>query len=460
MSSLAIRFDRSMWGSKLAAVCAGLAVAGATGTARGQCLEAHLNGEAGGSFGWSVAISADTAIVGAAQEDSPTGGAAYVFVRSGDVWTQQARLLASVGGGSVSFGRSVAIAGDTAVVCAEDRSAYVFVRNGGAWTEQARLVPSVGGYSEFGRSVAISGNTILVGAPEDSTPAGYHAGSAYFFVNGGGVWTEQAHVFASDGAIWHQFGLSVAIDGDTAVVGARGVDIAYVFTRSGDVWTEQARLIPSDDFGFQFFGASVAINGDTVVVGAADDNTPDGGGGAGSAYVFVRSGDVWTEQAHVFAADGAAYDRFGFSCSVSGDMAIVGAFQDDRAGVTGTGSAYVFVRSGSDWTQQAHLFAPDSTQYDQFGFKVGISGNTALVSAWQDDLPNGGGVGSAYVFDLSCCSGDLDGDGAVDLSDLATLLSHFAVASGATRADGDFDADGDVDLVDLAHLLAVLGTTC
>ena len=255
-------------------------------------------------------------------------------------------------------------------------------------------------------------------------------------------------------------GWSVAIDGDTAVVGARGVDIAYVFRpqrrcldRAG------AGPIPSDDFGFQFFGASVAIDGDTIVVGAADDNTPDGGGGAGSAYVFVRGdGGVWTEQAHFFAADGAAYDRFGFSCSISGDTAVVGAFQDDRASVAGTGSAYVFVRSGSDWTPQAHLFAPDSTQYDQFGFKVGISGNTALVSAGQDDLPNGGGVGSAYVFDLSCCSGDSDGDGAVDLSDLATLLSHFAVASGATRSDGDFDADGDVDLVDLAHLLAALGT--
>jgi len=396
---------------------------------RGQCDPqevAHLfasDGAAFDAFGWSVAISGDTAVVGAWDDDTPEEtdvGSAYVFVRSGGVWTQQAHLFASDGAAFDYFGVSVAIFGDTAVVGAWDDdtpggpdagSAYVFVRSGGVWTEQAHLFASDGAADDHfgGVYIAISGDTAVVGANSDDTPGGWDAGSAYVFVRSGGVWTEQAHLFASDGATDDLFGQSVAISGDTVVVGAiwddtpGGTDAgsAFVFVRSGGVWTEQAHLFAADGAAGDFFGRSIALSGDTAIVGTNKDDTP-GGIDAGSAYVFNRSGGVWTQQAHLFASDGAAGDLFARSVAISGEMVVVGASDDDTEGGTDAGSAYFFVRNDGDWTEQAHLFASDGAAGDFFGFGVAISGDTAVVGALFDDTPRGTDAGSAYVFDLRC----------------------------------------------------------
>src|SRR5439155_8042475 len=179
-------------------------------------------------FGRAVALSGDTAIVGASNEDGALMGAAYVFVRSGSEWIEQARLVPSDHPEGAEFGYSVAIDGDTAVVgadragprCIACGAAYVFVRSGDSWTQQAKVTPPmspVSGY--FGKSVAVSGDTIVVGAPEAQTPAGY-TGTAFVYVRSGTTWTEQSELIPHHLGAAPQFGLAVAVDGDTALVGA------------------------------------------------------------------------------------------------------------------------------------------------------------------------------------------------------------------------------------------------
>ena len=261
------------------------------------------------------------------------------------------------------------------------------------WFEQAKLSASDAANGDlFGWSVAVAGDTAVVGAPFDNTVAGTDAGSAYVFVRSGGAWTQQAKLRASDAANGDLFGVSVAVAGDTAVVGAyddntvAGVDAgsAYVFVRSGGAWTQQAKLTASDAANGDAFGISVAVAGDTAVVGAYADDTV-AGGDAGSAYVFVRSGGAWTQQAKLTASDAANGDAFGISVAVAGDTAVVGASYDDTVAGTDAGSAYVFVGSGGVWTQQAKLTASDAANGDAFGISVAVAGDTAVVGARFDD---------------------------------------------------------------------------
>jgi uncharacterized repeat protein (TIGR01451 family) len=364
------------------------------------------------SFGWSVAISGDTALVGAPQDDM-TGatdrGSAYVFVRSGTLWTEEQRLVASDGAAGDFFGWSVALSADTAVVGApgcdtaggsDAGSAYVFVRPGTEWVEQQKLQASDGAASDgFGGSVAVSGDTALVGAASDAA----QTGAAYAFVRSGTAWSQQQKLLASDAATGDLFGASVAISGDTALVGASlddtgaGVDAgaAYVFVRSGTLWGEEQKLMASDAATHDNFGVSVAISPDTALIGAPSDDTA---GGAGSAYVFVRSGAVWNEEQKLVASDGAANDDFGWSVSLSGDVAVVGAPGGDTTGGGNTGSAYVFSRTGTRWSQEQELAASDAAPNDAFGFSVSASGDTAVVGASLDDTAGGTNAGSAYVF--------------------------------------------------------------
>jgi len=460
-------------------------------------------------LGYSVAVWGDTAVIGAYGDDDggSAAGSAYVFVRAGGVWSQQAKLTAADAAASDRFGYSVAVSGDTAVIGAyrddhdgktDAGSAYVFVRAGGVWTQQAKLTAAdaaAGDY--FGVSPAVSGDTAVIGAHGDDD-GGSSAGSAYVFVRAGGVWTQQAKLTAADAAANDYLGCSVAVSGDTAVIGAHGRDesagSAYVFVRSGGVWTQQAKLTASDAAANDSLGCSVAVSGDTAVIGAYGDD--DGGSLAGSAYVFVRAGGVWSQQAKLTAADAAASDRFGYSVAVSGDTAVIGAYGDDDGG-SSAGSAYVFVRAGGAWSQQAKLTAADAAQGDEFGYSVAVSGDTAVIGAYQDDHAGGTDAGSAYVFDLNCtgacclmggtCLPDLSFDdcaaqsgdhiagvscepnpclvvGACCYPDGSCAVTTEAECAGVWHAewadcfvaqcppplDGDFDGDGDVDLSDYA----------
>lgn len=304
-------------------------------------------------FGSSVALSGDTALIGAYGDDQNglSSGGAYVFVRNGTTWTQQAKLLADDGVSSDYFGSAVALDGETALIGAYfHNKAYVFVRSGTTWSQQAKLPFFGGGFREcpdFGYSVALSGDTALVGAPECSY-SDFPIGRAYIFVRSGTIWSQQTNVGPS--CCWHEFahfGRSVALDGDTALIGSPGdghgkvrSGAAYGFVRSGTMWTDQAKLLPSDRADYDYFGESVALDGNTALVGALHND--DHGASSGSAYVFTRAGTTWFQQVKLLPSDGASEDRFGDTVSLDGDTALTGATGDDCVGGDACGSTYVF----------------------------------------------------------------------------------------------------------------------
>jgi hypothetical protein len=425
------------------------------------------NAEAKEEFGWSVAISGDTAVIGAHLESSnATGvngnqtdnsaaqsGAAYVVVRDGTNWTEQAYLKASNTGAGDEFGYAVAISGDTIVVGApfEDSNAtsvngdqsndsaidsgavYVFVRSGTNWTQQAYLKASNTDSGDgFGWWVAVSGDTVVVGAPiENSNARGingnqtnnsaFQSGAAYVFVRDGTNWTQQAYLKASNTGggpapgqcCGDNFGYSVAVSGDTVVVGApveasnaTGINgnqgnnsaleagAAYVFVRTGTNWIQQAYLKASNTGAGDEFGIAVAISGNTVVVGApgeasnatgvngdqANNSTP----GSGATYVFVRDGTNWSQQAYLKASYTGADDLFGFSIAVSGDLLVVGTPGDDSnaTGINGDPSDNSATDSGA-----AYVFVRNGTNWVQRAYlKASNTGGPAPGELYGDDL--------------------------------------------------------------------------
>ena len=358
-------------------------------------------------LGLAVAVSGTTALVGAPFDDDhgESSGAAYVFVKSGATWVQQAKLTPADGGANDAFGGAVAIAGDTAVIGAvsdddaasDAGAAYVFVRTGTTWTQQAKLTAGdAASNDQLGMSVAIAGDTAVVGTVNENEH-GDRAGAAYVFVRGGTSWSQQAKLTAADGAEADQFGISVAVSGNTAVVGAYGDDdlgmssgSAYVFVRAGTSWSQQAKLNAADGAAIDEVGVSVAVDGDTALVGAVFEQD------RGAAYVFVRSGASWSQQAKLAADDAAPGDNFGNAVALSGNTAVIGAPSDSDLGAA-SGSAYVFVRSGATWSQQAKLTASDGASVDLLGVSVALSGTTAVVGALGNDA-RGPSAGAAYVF--------------------------------------------------------------
>ena len=420
-------------------------------------------------------------------------GAVYVFVRQGDNWVQQAYVKASNPDPEDRFGFAVALSGDTLVVGAlnEDSNAtgvngnqsdnsgtnsgavYIFERTGTNWTQQAYLkLSNTESGEEFGRAVAISGDTVVVGArlewsgasgvngdqSDNSVPA---AGAAYVFVRTGTNWSQQAYLKASNPGINDLFGYSVAVSGDTVAVGAifedsnaTGVDgnqldnsmtnsgAVYVFTRTGTNWAQQAYLKASNTgstnrFGSIYgdeFGHSLSLTGDTLVVGARNEaSNATGVNGdqsnnsalvAGAAYVFVRTGSTWTQQAYLKASNTRNGSYFGWSvAAVAEDRVLVGAWSEwsNATGVNGdqtnytatsSGAAYLFTRSGNNWSQAAYLKASNTEAYDGFGWSVAGAGDFLVVGASGEDSNaigiNGdqsdnsaSGAGAAYVFTVA-----------------------------------------------------------
>lgn len=384
------------------------------------------DGAAGDFFGYSVSISGDTAIVGATFDDAPNNnqGSAYIFERNqggANNWGEVKKLTASDGVAGDWFGRSVSISGDTAIVgspgvsnrfcCAGLSYAYIYERNAGGannWGEVKRINHTeVFRFDNFGEAVSISGDTAMVGAwrPDGQTGA---RGRAYIFErNKGGAnnWGQVKMLAASDAAsIIANFGISVSISGDTAIVGSSGDDApnlnqgsAYIFERNqggADNWGEVKKITASDGAENDAFGISVSISGDKLVVGAFGDDAP--GSDQGSAYIFERNTggmNNWGEVKKLTASDGAEGDEFGISVSISVDTVIVGSHRNTNS----KGAAYIYERNtgGADnWGQVKKLTASDGADGDEFGRSVAISGDTAIVGALGDDS----GKGSAYVF--------------------------------------------------------------
>jgi len=370
-------------------------------------------------FGYSVALSKDTAVIGAFRvDDDKKGkdvGAAYVFVRSNNAWIQQAKLTSADGEAEDTFGGNVALSGDTAVVGVirdddtvkgnDSGSAYIFKRTGINWSQQAKLTAlDASAGDSFGWSIGVAGDTVVLGAPYDDDK-GKNSGSVYVFSRTGETWSQQAKITAADGTEGDLFGISLAISGDTILVGAdlneeKGLKAgaAYVFTRSGRSWTQQAKLTAHDGSEGDIFGVRVALEGDTALISARRDDDNIMGRDSGSAYIFSRAGNTWSQQVKLKAPDGAKDDRFGRSVALSGDNALIGAMFQDEQGEN-SGSAYLFERSGNTWHFKTQLMPKDGSKGDTFGWNVAILDNTALISANRDN-DKGENSGSAYIFGM------------------------------------------------------------
>ena len=364
-------------------------------------------------FGQSVAVDGDTMVVGASGDDH--NGSAYVFTRQSGTWSQVAKLTASDEAADDGFGYRVAIGGDTVVVGApwdDDNgsgsgSAYVFTRHSGSWSQVAKLTASDAvADAVFGSSVAVDGDTVVVSARGDDDN-GEDSGSVYVFTRQSGSWSQKDKLIATDAAAGTVFGISVAVDGDTVVVGVdeaneydSSTGSAYVFTRLSGTWSQVAKLTASSEAIVDSFGYSVAVDGDTVVVGSPMEFYFDSL--SGSAYVFVKPEEGWATAAptaKLTDSDPAADLGFGWEVAIDGDTVVVGTYWDDDNG-TGSDSAYVFVKPATGWTtatETAKLTAPDGAAGDYFGLLVAVDADTVVVGApWDDD--NGSGSGSAYVY--------------------------------------------------------------
>jgi hypothetical protein len=318
-------------------------------------------------------------------------GAAYPVVIDPLIASEQATLKPAEITPDDCFSGSVAISADTIVVGAPWQSggdgvargaAYVYVRDGGTWTEQAKLLASDAAADDyFGSSIAIAGDTAIIGALRKAGSGGNEQGAAYVFVRSGGTWTEEAKLVASDGAASDGFGGSVALSDDTAAVGAPGKNgahgsegAAYVFGRSAGVWTEQANLRSPAPGPGAGFGSSVSVSGDVTIIGAPRYSH-------GAAYVFLRDASGWSLGGQLEGADPTVGWNFGCSVSLSGSTALVGASLDLESEGSSPGAAYAFTGSGGAWTPQARLLAPDADDADYFGWAVSLEGDTAVIGA-------------------------------------------------------------------------------
>ncbi len=368
-------------------------------------------------FGMAVALSGDTLLVGApGWYQNSSSGAVYVFTRSGATWTQQQKLLAADGAAQDSFGSAVALSGETALIGARDDdvganvdqgSAYVFTRSGGAWSQQAKLTAEDGSAdASFGAKVALDGDTALVIAQYADVGGNHYQGAGYVFTRSGMTWTQQDQLVDDGGAEWYQFGCAAALSGDIALMGDCYRDTVLVFMRSGASWIETDRLTVSDAED-SWFGSALALDGNTALIGAMMHDV-GANGAQGSAYVFMFDDDTWTwtEEAHLFAFAGVASELFGSAVALQGQTAVIAGEFGEGQGDShpDVGSAYVFTGSGATWTPQAQLTGTEGETDDRFGRVVALSGDgkTALVGAymwdWEYYMGLNADQGLVYVF--------------------------------------------------------------
>ena len=413
------------------------------------------NAEAGDNFGNAVAVSGDTVVVGAFHEGSSTtgpsanslssnnsateAGAAYVFVRTGSGWTEQAYLKASNTNERDQFGASVSIDGDTIAVGArreggngtggelnnssqEAGAVYVFTRTAGVWSQQAYLKPANPGvHTHFGSSVKLNGNTMAVGAPNGynvDSAGGF--GAAYVFLRTGTSWSQQAYLLPESTNEGNLFGRDVALSEASLAVGSPGdaggipginpphnldapkSGAVHVFRLTGGSWQHEAYIKAGNVGPSDQFGAKVDISGNTIVAGAAWEdgsgsgvnNVPDEAAeNSGAAYVFERNGaGTWSQTAYLKASNPGASDLFGMDVALEGQLLAVAAGWEDSAatGVAGnqldegalnSGAAYLFGRNGASWAQQAYLKAANTDAFDRFGTSIAMSESYIIVGA-------------------------------------------------------------------------------
>lgn len=377
-------------------------------------------------FGKSVALSGDTALIGAWGDDNlgDHAGSAYVFVRSEHYpWVQQAKLLAGDGAAQDRFGHSVLLWDeDTALVGAprhdgigkESGAVYLYRREGQRWTETAKLLPDeTGTGARFGFSMAISGDTLLVGAPRYDTErdglARDQSGAVFAFVRqANGQWTQQARLIASDRYGYDRFGNSVSLDGDSAVIGAyhdndQGEDSGsvYVFVRQGEHWNQQAKLLSNEGEEGDWFGASVSISGQTLAVASLGDNDNNKGTSSGAVYLYSRSAGVWQHNLKISPQDIRSDSKFGRAVILAGNLLLVGAqFGGEFLPFVGRpGVVYRYERHGSgNWSLEGKLIARYGQLFGEMGNSIAFDRGVVLAGAYHSNKRIDS-YGAAYVFE-------------------------------------------------------------
>lgn len=367
------------------------------------------------NFGRAVALHGGTLAVGAPLHEA---GSVILFQQEKDRWARKAVLLPAEGHAGDEFGRAVALHGSTLVVGAhlEDNRAqnsgavYVFERKDSAWVQTQVLKAATPQLNAgFGRAVAVHGDTIVVGSRLEDENGVRDVGAVHIFVREAEQWEWQARLTAPQPASAHLFGISVAVEAGTVLVGADGEGVldvprhfygqhqpsagaAYVFSRTEGVWTLQSRLAPAKGCG-GCFGHSVALSGDTALIGAYRDNSGTAGIGstpdlaareAGAAFVFVREGVQWHQQAYLKPHHSVVGGRFGFHVSLEGSTAVIGAYATAgvaTASLNEAGAAYVFERKGVLWHQSAWLQPEENAAKVRFGIETALSGQTIVIGS-------------------------------------------------------------------------------
>ncbi len=319
------------------------------------------------------------------------------------------KLLASDGARGDTFGRSVSLSGDVAVIGAyhnddlglNSGSAYVYRFHEGSWGDEQKLLTSDGdSFDLFGWSVSVSDDVAVVGAHRDKDN-GLYAGAAYVFRDLGNDFVEEQKLLPSDGLVGDRFGWSVSVWGDVAIVGAphkpdtyNELGAAYVFRHNGNTWVEEQKLLPSDGFALDRFGTSIAIHEDVAFITSPLDD--DMGDASGSVYAFRKQGNTWVEEQKILASDGFPDHFFGRSVAVSDDLAVISALGDDEYGLR-SGAAYVYRYQGGAWVLEQKLLDSDGEESDWFGESVAVNGNTIVIGIASDEevAPAGG---SAMVY--------------------------------------------------------------
>lgn len=371
--------------------------------------------------GYAAAIDGDLAVVGATYHSYDKNylqntGAAYIYSKhTNGTWVYRATLTANDRESSDYFGKSVAISGNTVVIgCPDENSrngaAYVFEGSGSSWNQTQKLTLSASiQYSEFGNAVGIKGDQIIVGA-SDFTGSLSREGAAYIFEKTNGTWTQTAALTSPNAVQYGYFGQSVAMDENTAVVGADTEAIngskngaVYVYTKSEGTWSIAATLTHNAYSSSEYLGTSVSISGDWIVAGARYGYDPSNTK-TGAAFLYQKPETGWvdaTESAKLYPSDGISLDLFGQSVSISRDQVVVGAYGHDLTG-SSQGAAYIFERPETGWvsaTETKKITHTTPEDSDVFGYAVAGDGITVLVGAYNDDNNDLSNTGSAFFFE-------------------------------------------------------------
>ena len=367
-------------------------------------------------FGYSVAIDKGVALVGAYKvdvEDSKDAGAAYVYVKTQDGWQQQAKLTAKPSypddtlGGNVALKNGIALLGARNSDLKEKNAGAVFVfKNKNDKWVQTQVLTAIDANKDdaYGQSIALTESFLVIGAPHSDSPH-TNSGAVYVYNRKDNQWQFHSKLTADDGAEGDLFGISVAIDGNSLLVGAdlhdetaenAGAVYAYVF--EDNQWHKQAKLLASDSGKTDIFGVRVALSGDTALISARRDDIEGVGIDAGSAYIFERSNGLWKQTDKLTAPDGSADDRFGRGVALTTNLAVISAMHSD-ASASNQGALYVYEKQNGKWRFKYRALANDAAEDDKFGWNVALHENLAIVGTpYSDD--NGTESGSAYILDI------------------------------------------------------------